>query len=155
MTDSIQDQAAAIVASTVNGQIGSLAIDSDTVEVREGFDWDDIAAMDGITVHYGGYVEWPDGTNEREVYGHQFYVVATYPRDQEVDPMSKATRKLMENVRRTFHNKRTMASVSSTGTNQLPTTVKQGPRPPKSLQSRRVHTLTVTAWFVESRTVVA
>lgn len=153
MTDSLQKQTAAAIVTAIQA-LDLEGIQDDEIVARK-------VAREDTHIDYGITVSWEDerearGTNERDDIGYPFVVTMCQGTSRgATDEMAKLS-KWRENIRRTFHNKR-LTGISSTGTNVIPCTVQHRDVtvPKEYLASKDVSQLVITAWFRESRTVVA
>lgn len=159
MTDSVYDQALDIICSTVKTLADAVdtALIPENALVPKRFDWQDIAAYPGISIRYSDehaeFANITHDTNAATNVAYPVFIVVHWDTGPKRDTRAKNVNTFLQSVRKTFHHKRTLGSVSFSGVWENSTTVKNGgPSAPADVNMNgAVDIITIMCWFLEDK----
>lgn len=159
MPDSIYKQCLDLVKRGVNiVNPGNYELVTDEVQIRklnpaDMEDWHDVVMVGGITVRFQDDLIEGTGNNEKDMWGYPCHICMVKGRRSEMAEETDPVLQFRQAVKRYFNHKRRMDAVRDSGTLQVVSTVRDGPKPPPQVVGDyNVYTLTVICWFLEPRT---
>lgn len=152
MPDAIYKQVLDNVVTVIQG-LSLTNVASSEIVVRK-IAWDDQQIHKGITISWDDELEG-NGTNERDDWGYPCIVSMVHGTGRGWKEHMGVVATWRETIRRTFHNKRPLSSVSQTGSCNIICTVRhlKPTVPTKYIENYDVSQLVITAWYREKRTL--
>lgn len=151
MPDAIYKQVLDNVATVIQG-LSLTGVNSDAIVVRK-LPWSKDFIHKGITISWDDEHE-ARGTNERDDWGYPCLVTMVRGEGKGWKEHLGDIATWRQTIRRTFHNKRPLSSVSETGTcNLICTVTNRSPTIPEWWEGNYdVGQLLILAWYRETRT---